>query len=343
MTNAGISNLAAATGAHDVAAGQSAAHGEFIRLRDYLGSQILGQDTLIERLLIALLADGHLLVEGPPGLAKTRAIKALAHAVEADFHRLQFTPDLLPADLTGSDIYRPEEGAFHFQRGPLFHNLILADEVNRAPAKVQSALLEAMAERQISVGAASYALPRLFLVMATQNPIEHEGTYPLPEAQLDRFMLHTRLDYPNRAVTLKIMTLARHEAVTQQELPPPAYRLNQETVFAARREVLGLTLSDPVADYIAALVDATRRPEPYSAQLAQWLRWGASPRAAIAIERAARALAWLDQRDYVSPEDVQSVAPDALRHRLLLDYAAQARGTTAQACVDELLAKVPAP
>jgi MoxR-like ATPase len=341
-------NLAAASGARadDAAArpdGASAAHGEFLRLRDYLGSQILGQDVLVERLLVALLADGHLLVEGPPGLAKTRAIKALAHAVEADFHRLQFTPDLLPADLTGSDIYRPEEGVFRFQRGPLFHNLILADEVNRAPAKVQSALLEAMAERQISVGAASYALPRLFLVMATQNPIEHEGTYPLPEAQLDRFMLHTRLDYPNRAVTLQIMTLARQEAVAQQELAPPAQRLRQDSVFAARREVLALTLSAPVADYIAALVDATRRPAPYSALLGEWLRWGASPRAAIAIERAARAVAWLDQRDYVSPEDVQSVAPDALRHRLLLDYAAQARGVTPQACVDELLAKVPAP
>jgi MoxR-like ATPase len=321
----------------------SAAHADFLGLQAYLRSQVLGQEALIERLLVALLADGHLLVEGPPGLAKTRAIKALAHAVDVDFHRLQFTPDLLPADLTGSDIYRPEEGAFRFQRGPLFHNLILADEVNRAPAKVQSALLEAMAERQISVGAASYALPRLFLVMATQNPIEHEGTYPLPEAQLDRFMLHTRVDYPDRATTLQILRLARHEAVTQQELAPPPHRLGQETVFAARREVLALTLSDPVAEYIAALVDATRRPEPYSAQLAEWLRWGASPRAAIAIERGARALAWLDRRDYVSPEDVQHIAPDALRHRLLLDYGAQARGVSAQACVEELLGKVPAP
>jgi MoxR-like ATPase len=340
-----IGNLAAAKSTNpgaDQATG-SAAHAQFLELRAYLTSQILGQDALIERLLIALLADGHLLVEGPPGLAKTRAIKALAHAVEADFHRLQFTPDLLPADLTGSDIYRPEEGAFRFQRGPLFHNLILADEVNRAPAKVQSALLEAMAERQISVGAASYTLPRLFLVMATQNPIEHEGTYPLPEAQLDRFMLHTRIDYPSRATTLQILRLARHEALTQQELPSPQHRLGQEMIFAARREVLNLTLSDPVAEYIAALVDATRRPAPYSAQLAEWLRWGASPRAAIAIERGARALAWLDRRDYVSPEDVQNIAPDALRHRLLLDYTAQARGATAQGCIEELLGKVPAP
>ena len=314
-----------------------------LRLKDYLTSQIVGQDELVERLLIALLADGHLLVEGPPGLAKTRAIKALAHALEADFQRVQFTPDLLPADLTGSEIYRPEEGSFKFQRGPLFHNLILADEINRAPAKVQSALLEAMAERQISVGAASYSLPSLFLVMATQNPIEQEGTYPLPEAQLDRFMLHVQVDYPDRATTLKIMKLARREAITQRELPPPEHRLSQEAILQARRAALALTLSDPVAEYIAALVDATRRPEPYSAQLREWLRWGASPRAAIAIERGARALAWLDGRDFVSPEDVQSIAPDALRHRLLLDYAAQARGISADSCIEELLGKVPAP
>ena len=315
----------------------------FTRLREYLRTQILGQETLVERLVVALLSDGHLLVEGPPGLAKTRAIKALAHAVEADFQRVQFTPDLLPADLTGSDIYRPEEGSFRFQRGPLFHNLILADEINRAPAKVQSALLEAMAERQISVGAASYPLPPLFLVMATQNPIEQEGTYPLPEAQLDRFMLHTRIDYPDRATTLKVMALARSEAISQREIAPPAQRVSQELVFAARREVLGLTLSDAVAEYIAALVDATRRPEPYSAQLRQWLRWGASPRAAIAIERGARALAWLDGRDFVSPEDVQAIAPDALRHRLLVDYTAQAQGVSAESCVNELLSRVPAP
>ena len=320
-----------------------AAQAAFARLRTYLRSQILGQEALVERLLVARLSDGHLLVEGPPGLAKTRAIKALAHAVEADFQRVQFTPDLLPADLTGSDIYRPEEGTFRFQRGPLFHNLILADEINRAPAKVQAALLEAMAERQISVGAASYPLPPLFLVMATQNPIEQEGTYPLPEAQLDRFMLHTRVDYPDRATTLKVMALARSEAISQREIAPPAQRMSQAMVFAARREILGLTLSDPVAEYIAALVDATRRPEPYSAQLRQWLRWGASPRAAIAIERGARALAWLEGRDFVSPEDVQAIAPDALRHRLLIDYTAQAQGVTAERCVHELLSRVPAP
>jgi MoxR-like ATPase len=270
-------------------------------------------------------------------------VKALAHGLEGDFQRVQFTPDMLPADITGSDIYRPDEGGFRFQPGPLFHNLILADEINRAPAKVQSALLEAMAERQISVGLATYPLPRLFLVMATQNPIEHEGTYPLPEAQLDRFMLHTRVDYPDRATTLRIMALARQEAREARELPPPLRRLGQEEVLQARREVLALTLADSVAEYIAALVEATRRPRAYSAQLAEWLRWGVSPRAAIALERGARALAWLDGRDYVSPEDVQAIAPDVLRHRLLLDYSAQARGTTAQDCVDELLRQVPAP
>jgi MoxR-like ATPase len=327
---------------HTVSTEPAATREAFAALRAYLNTQILGQPNLVERLLVALLADGHLLVEGPPGLAKTRAIKALAQGLEGNFQRVQFTPDMLPADLTGSDIYRPEEGGFRFQRGPLFHNLILADEINRAPAKVQSALLEAMAERQISVGAATYPLPRLFLVMATQNPIEQEGTYPLPEAQLDRFMLHTLVDYPDRATTLRIMELARREASATEELPPPR-PLTQAAVFAARHELLSLTMADSVAEYIAALVDATRHPAPYSAQLAEWLRWGASPRAAIAMERGARALAWLDGRDYVTPEDVQLIAPDVLRHRLLLDYTAQARGITAQACVDELLRRVPAP
>lgn len=312
-------------------------------LRSYLNSQILGQQQLVENLLIALLADGHLLVEGPPGLAKTRAIKALAHGLEGDFQRIQFTPDMLPADLSGSDIYRPEEGSFRFQRGPLFHNLILADEVNRAPAKVQSALLEAMGEHQISVGLSTYALPRLFLVMATQNPIEHEGTYPLPEAQLDRFMLHTLVDYPDRANTRQIMALARREALDGHELPPPAQPVTQDVVFTARRQVLELNLAASIVDYIAAIVDATRRPAAYSSKLEAWLRWGASPRAAIALERGARAIAWLDGRDYVSPEDVQAIAPDVLRHRLLLDYTAQARGVSAQDCVDELLRQVPAP
>ena len=305
------------------------ARAAFLRTREYLSAQIIGQEVLVEGLLIALLADGHLLVEGPPGLAKTRAVKALARVLECDFHRTQFTPDMLPADLTGSDIYRPEQGIFQFQRGPLFHNLILADEINRAPAKVQSALLEAMAERQISVGQATYALPPLFLVMATQNPIEQEGTYPLPEAQIDRFMMHLAIDYPDRATTLKIMGLARAEAMSQNELPMPTERLTQVQVFAARAETLHLHLSDSVAEYIAALVDEKT--------------CAGAARLAIAMERGARAVAWLEGRDYVSPDDVQGVAGDALRHRLLLDYSAQARGITSQACVDELLRKVPAP
>ncbi len=317
----------------------------FQRLRAHLQRRIVGQDALVQRLLVGLLADGHLLVEGAPGLAKTRAIKALAEGLEADFHRIQFTPDLLPADLTGTDIYQPETGTFRFARGPVFHNLILADEVNRAPAKVQSALLEAMAERQVTVGAASYPLPRLFLVMATQNPIEQEGTYPLPEAQLDRFLLHVTVDYPDREATRRILVLAREEALQQEaeSEPPRPEPVRQAEVFAARRQVLALTLARPVEDYLIALVEATREPSRYGADLAGWVRWGASPRGAIALEWVARAVAWLDGRDYVSPEDVQDVAGDALRHRILLDYAAEADGVTPQQVIDQLLARVPAP
>lgn len=315
----------------------------FAELRHYLNREILGQENLVERLLVALLGDGHLLVEGPPGLAKTRAIKALAQGIEGNFQRVQFTPDMLPADLTGSDIYRPESGSFVFQHGPLFHNLILADEINRAPAKVQSALLEAMAEHQISVGNATYKLPELFLVMATQNPIEHEGTYPLPEAQLDRFMLHCLVDYPDRAATRQIMALARREAINARELESPPRQLSLAEIFGARQAVLGLTMVDSIIDYIAALVDATRYPAAYSPKLAEWLRWGASPRAAIAMERGARALAWLAGRDYVTPDDVQAIAPDVLRHRLLLNYTAQAQGITPDDCIRELLQRVPAP
>lgn len=315
----------------------------FDRLRSYLNQQVLGQEKLIERLLVALLADGHLLVEGPPGLAKTRAIKALSQGMQVDFQRLQFTPDMLPADLTGSDIFIPEEGKFVFRKGPLFHNLILADEVNRAPAKVQAALLEAMGERQISAGASTYSLPALFLVMATQNPIEQEGTYPLPEAQLDRFMLHVLVDYPDRKTTRKILALTREEVQSGKAVAPPPNRMQQVEVVAARQALLNINLADTIIDYIAALVDATRNPDGYSAELRQWLLWGASPRAAIAIERCARALAWLAGRDYVSPEDVQNIAPDALRHRIIVDYAAQARGVNADRCIDLLLNSVPAP
>jgi MoxR-like ATPase len=315
------------------------------RLAEYLREQIIGQETLVQRLLVGLLTGGHLLVEGAPGLAKTRAVKALADGIEADFHRVQFTPDLLPSDLTGSDVYQPEDGTFHFNKGPIFHNLLLADEINRAPAKVQSALLEAMAEHQVTVGATSYSLPRLFLVMATQNPIEQEGTYPLPEAQLDRFMLHVEVGYPEREASRGILQLARREALEEvdekkHEVIEP---VSQAIIFAARKEAFELHLDDAVEEYILQIVEATRHPERYGDDLAGWVRWGASPRGAISIERAARVLAWLDGRDFVTPEDVQMIAPDALRHRVLLDYAAEAEGITPQRCIDELLQRVPAP
>jgi MoxR-like ATPase len=318
-------------------------HARLQRLRDYLDAEIIGQQALVERLLIALLSGGHVLVEGAPGLAKTRAVKALAAGLEADFHRIQFTPDLLPADLTGSDVFHPEDGSFRFQKGPIFHNLLLADEINRAPAKVQSALLEAMGEGQVTVGARSYTLPRLFLVMATQNPIEQEGTYPLPEAQLDRFLFHVRVDYPSREASRSILRLVRDETLGETAGSGSIQRLAQTDVFAARQEVLRLHLAEPVEDYIVELVEASRAPGAYAAELADWLRWGASPRGAISLERGARAHAWLAGRDFVTPEDVQAIAPDALRHRILLDYEAEAEGITAQRFVEELLARVPAP
>ncbi|MEJ1398703.1 MAG: MoxR family ATPase, partial [Candidatus Sedimenticola sp. (ex Thyasira tokunagai)] len=296
------------------------------QLKSHIEQLIIGQEALVDRLLVTLLADGHLLVEGAPGLAKTRAVKSLASGLEADFHRIQFTPDLLPADLTGSDVYRPEDGSFRFQQGPLFHNILLADEINRAPAKVQSALLEAMGEGQVTVGAKSYPLPELFLVMATQNPIEQEGTYPLPEAQLDRFMLHVMVDYPDREASRRILALAREEALGNSHQGEASQRLLQESVFAARREVMELHLAETIEEYIIELVEATRSPQHYGSDLAGWIRWGASPRGAIAIERGARALAWLAGRDFVTPEDVQQIAPDALRHRLLLGFEAEADG-----------------
>ena len=308
-------------------------------LEEWLSRQIIGQSHLVQRLMIALLADGHLLVEGAPGLAKTRAIKSLADGLEGSFHRIQFTPDLLPGDVTGTEIYRPQEASFHFQKGPIFHNLVLADEVNRAPAKVQSALLEAMAERQVSVGSETYALPPLFLVMATQNPIEQEGTYPLPEAQLDRFLLHVNVDYPDAAAETEILRLTRAEAAhTTAEPPAP---LRQEVIFNARQEVLGLHMSEPVEQYLVQLVIASRNPGLYSERLAGWIEYGGSPRATIALDRCARAHAWLKGQDFVSPDDVQAVAADALRHRLLLSFEAEANGVTPDQVIEELLALVP--
>ncbi|WP_457670498.1 AAA family ATPase [Thiolapillus sp.] len=317
----------------------------FMALQEYMQSHILGQEKLVNRLLVVLLADGHLLVEGAPGLAKTKAIKVLSDGIEGSFHRIQFTPDLLPADLTGTDIYRPQDGSFVFQQGPLFNNLVLADEINRAPAKVQSALLEAMAERQITVGNASYPLPPLFLVMATQNPIEQEGTYPLPEAQLDRFLLHVYIDYPALNYERRILDLARGEAkgeLGEQQQQTPQL-LGQEDLFEARRQVLDIHMAEPVEEYLLQLVLATRDPGAYSEQLAGWIEYGASPRASIGLDRSARAHAWLAGRDYVSPEDVQAMAFDVLRHRLILNYEAEAEGVTPDHFISELIALVPVP
>lgn len=304
-------------------------------LRTYLISQILGQETLVERLLIAVLADGHLLVEGAPGLAKTKAIKDLAEGLEADFHRIQFTPDLLPADITGTEIYRPDTATFSFQQGPIFHNLVLADEINRAPAKVQSALLEAMAERQVSIGRTSYALPDLFLVMATQNPIEQEGTYPLPEAQLDRFLMHVKIGYPDASVERRILAQARGEALDGETLPTE--RVTQAEINAARREVLGLYMADAVEEYLVQLIMATRTPGRFDQDLAHWITYGASPRGSIALDRCARAHAWLAGRDFVSPEDIQAVVFDVLRHRVILSFEAEAAGIDHDRVVQRIL------
>jgi MoxR-like ATPase len=311
----------------------------FQQLRAWLEGRIIGQQKLVERLLIALLADGHLLVEGAPGLAKTRAIKCLAEGIQGDFHRIQFTPDLLPGDITGTDIYRPADGSFRFQPGPIFHNLVLADEINRAPAKVQSALLEAMGERQVSIGRKSYELPEMFLVMATQNPIEQEGTYPLPEAQLDRFLMHVTVGYPDHAAEREILALARREAGREPGNPPEI--LSLKLIMAARQEVLNVHMAPGVAEYIVQLVMATRQPRDYSKELASWIEYGGSPRATIALDRCSRARAWIKGRDFVSPDDVQDVVHDILRHRLILSFEAEAGGIGKDQVIDSLLQYVP--
>jgi len=311
----------------------------FQQLRTSLQSSIIGQPRLVERLLLTLLADGHLLVEGAPGLAKTKAINALAERLDAEFKRVQFTPDLLPGDITGTEIYRPQTQTFDFQAGPIFHNLILADEINRAPAKVQSALLEAMAERQVTVGGVTRPLPQVFMVMATQNPIEQEGTYPLPEAQLDRFLMHVRIEYPDASSEQAILRLARGEAMapTLSNMPP----MSQASILKARQEALSLHMSDAVEAYLVQLIIATREPGRYSEELGRWIEFGASPRGTIALDRCARAHAWLAGRDYVSPDDVRAVAHDVLRHRILLSFEAEARGMTTDQIIDELLQRVP--
>ena len=320
-----------------------------LQLSAYLNSRILGQKNLVSRLLIALLADGHLLVEGAPGLAKTRAVKELAVGVEGHFHRIQFTPDLLPGDLTGTDIYHPEDGSFVFQPGPIFHNMVLADEINRAPAKIQSALLEAMAERQVTIGGKTYPLPELFLVMATQNPIEQEGTYPLPEAQLDRFLMYVKIGYPDAQIEHDILMLARQEALASNVLEPKQATedtikpLPQRVLFEARKQVLNVHTSEGLENYLVQLVVATRDPSAYSSELSRWLRYGASPRATIALDRCAKAHAWLAGRDYVTPEDIHVIAHDVLRHRILLTFEAEAEGVTTDDFLDELLRLVALP
>ncbi len=318
--------------------------GRFIALRDALSAEIIGQSMLVDRLLIALLADGHLLVEGAPGLAKTTAIRALASRLDAEFARVQFTPDLLPADLTGTEIWRPQDGRFEFQPGPIFHPLLLADEINRAPAKVQSALLEAMGERQVTVGSQTYRLPQLFLVMATQNPIEQEGTFPLPEAQLDRFLMYVRVGYPQADAEARILQLARDRAMavldSEEEAPE---RLPLEILFAARRAVLDVHLAPSVERYLIELVLASRDAGRYDAALARRIAWGASPRGSIALERCARAHAWLAGRDFVTPDDVRAIAPDVLRHRVLPSYEATAEGWDGDRLVAALLDEVPLP
>ena len=317
---------------------------EFQKLEDHASNLIIGQAHLINRMLIGLLCDGHLLVEGAPGLAKTRAIKVLAESIEGNFHRIQFTPDLLPADLTGTDIYRPQDGTFEFREGPLFHNLILADEINRAPAKVQSALLEAMEERQITVGGHSYELPNLFMVMATQNPIEQEGTYPLPEAQLDRFLLHIRVGYPSVEDERKILILNRNEALSgKRDAFAPPELMPETSVMEARQQILKLHLSEELEKYIVNIVVATRNPGAVKKELDGQVMYGASPRASMGIDRCARAYAWLQGRDYVGPEDIQEVAADVLRHRLVLSFEAEADGVEPDSIIDGVLDGVGVP
>lgn len=307
-----------------------------------VNQSVIGQERVVERLVIALLANGNVLVEGLPGLAKTRAVKSLSGNLESDFSRIQFTPDLLPSDVTGGEIYRsagPEAGSFEFHKGPIFANLVLADEINRAPAKVQSALLEAMEERQVTVAGKRYALPDLFMVLATQNPIEQEGTYPLPEAQTDRFLMHVLIGYPTPKDEQKVLQLVRSEQATGAKPEAPG-RIPQSAVFGARAEIDKVTSAEPVETYIVALIAATRTPKDYGDKLGEWIAIGASPRGSLALDRCSRTYAWLKGRDYVTPEDVQAVLHDCLRHRLSLTYDATAEGVKADDVIDELMRQV---
>ncbi|MDX1796052.1 MAG: MoxR family ATPase [Hydrogenovibrio sp.] len=316
-------------------------YSKFTDLLAHLDQHIIGQSHLTQRMLIALLSDGHLLVEGPPGLAKTKAIKTLSTLIEGDYHRIQFTPDLLPSDITGTEIYHQQTGEFVLQKGPIFHNLILADEINRAPAKVQSALLEAMAEEQVTVGKHTLPLERLFMVMATQNPIEQEGTYSLPEAQLDRFMMHVKIDYPSAETERHILDLVENEARADHQKNAAFTPVSQADLFTAREQILNIHLSEETKTYIVELVMATRQIGKYDAGLAKFIDYGVSPRATLALSRGARALAWLKGQDFVSPEEVQAMAHDVFRHRLLVSFEAEAAGKTADDLVDDLIQLVP--
>lgn len=301
-----------------------------------MNASILGQENVVERILIVLLANGNLLLEGLPGLAKTRAISSLAKNLDAGLSRIQFTPDLLPSDITGTEVYQPEsEEKFIFQPGPIFNNLILADEINRAPAKVQSALLEAMEERQVTVAGTTHKMDPLFMVMATQNPIEQEGTYPLPEAQMDRFLMHVIVHYPDPASEVKVLDLVRGESGGSN--PAAIETISQEVIFSAREAIHNIQISDSIKQYIVDLVNATRTPEKYSEELGKWLDYGASPRASIALDKCCRVHAWLNEKDYVDPENVRAVAHDILRHRIVASYEANAEGIDKDRIIDELL------
>ncbi|MEM9243912.1 MAG: MoxR family ATPase [Pseudomonadota bacterium] len=316
---------------------------KFSQLLAFINRNIIGQEALTERLVITLVSGGHLLVEGAPGLAKTTAIKVLATCIECDYHRIQFTPDLLPADLTGTDIYRPQDGSFHFEKGPMFHNILLADEVNRSPAKVQSALLEAMAENQVTIGRKTYPLPELFMVMATQNPIEQEGTYDLPEAQLDRFLMYVKIHYPRRDAEHQILALNRKNPFLNVQQPDTDIVLKQSDIFTARQQSLALHMSKELEEYIVQLILATRDIDTYDKQLKKYIRYGASPRGTIALDRCARAHAWLANRDFVSPSDIHAIIHDVLRHRILFTFEAEAEGMTTDNIIDQLLDHVPVP
>lgn len=319
---------------------------KIVSLKNYMESKILGQELLVRKLIITLLADGHALVEGAPGLAKTKAIKTLASLINANYNRIQFTPDLLPSDITGSDIYISQKGEFEFREGPIFANLVLADEINRSPAKVQAALLEAMGERQVSVGGKTYKLPELFMVMATQNPIEHEGTYNLPEAQLDRFLMYIKIDQPEALIEKQILRLVRLE--TKDDLGKVSAdsdftKLDVKDVLAARKEVLAVHMSDAMEEYIVQLVMATRHPYKYDKEFTGLILFGASPRATIALDRCSRINAWIEGRDYVTPEDVHAVVYDVLRHRIILSFEATAEGYSPDDIIGKLLKVVPLP